>query len=88
MAGVVVRRYAGGGVWIGDSQAAARPDMRPPKTEEEVDALMGSMGRDAASGARTAARSAVDYGDSQPQPSSGASGGGQTGSGYEADPIR
>ena len=88
MAGVVVRRYAGGGVWIGDSQAAAQPDMKPARTEEEVDALMRGMGRDAASGARTAARSAVDYGDGQPQSSSGPSGGGQTGSGDEADSIR
>src|SRR3712207_928162 len=31
-AGIVVRRYAGGGVWIGDSQAAAQPDMAPAKT--------------------------------------------------------
>jgi hypothetical protein len=46
------------------------------------------MGRDPASGARMAARSAVDYGNGHPAPTSGASGGGETGSGAEADALR
>jgi hypothetical protein len=46
------------------------------------------MGRDPATGARMAARSAVDYGDGHPAATSGASGGGETRSGAEADPLR
>jgi len=89
MAGIVVRRYAGGGVWIGDSQAAAQADsMAPAKTEEELSGVMSGMGRDPASGARMAARSAVDYGDRQPVSSAGASGGGDTASGSDTDSIR
>ncbi len=89
MAGIVVRRYAGGGVWIGDSQAAAQADsMAPAKTEEELSGVMSGMGRDPVSGARMAARSAVDYGDRQPAGSAGASSGGETASGSDTDSIR
>ena len=87
-ADIVVRRYAGGGVWAGDSQAAARADMAPARSAEEVDAIMGGMGRDPATGARMAARSAVDYGHEHPVATSGKSGGGETRSGAEDEPLR
>jgi penicillin-binding protein 1A len=87
-AGIVVRRYVGGGVWAGDSQAAAAEDMAPARSAEEVGAILGGMGRDPASGARMAARSAVDYGDDRPVATSGASGGGETRSGDGADALR
>ena len=87
-ADIVVRRYVGGGVWAGDSHAAAMADSAPARSAEEVGAILGGMGRDPVSGARMAARSAVDYGDSHPVASSGASGGGETQSGAEADPVR
>ena len=70
-ANIVVRRYAGGGVWAGDSQAAAMEDMAPARSAEEVGAIMGGMGRDPATGARMAARSAVDYGNESPGPGRG-----------------
>jgi penicillin-binding protein 1A len=87
-ANIVVRRYAGGGVWAGDSQAAAMEDMAPARSAEEVGAIMGGMGRDPASGARMAARSAVDYGNASPVLTSGASSSGDTGSGAEPEPLR
>jgi penicillin-binding protein 1A len=87
-ADIVVRRYVGGGVWAGDSHAAGMADSAPARSAEEVGAILGGMGRDPVSGARMAARSAVDYGDSHPVASSGASGGGETQSGSEADPVR
>jgi penicillin-binding protein 1A len=87
-ADIVVRRYAGGGVWAGDSQAAARMDMAPARSAEEVDAIMGGMGRDPATGARMAARSAVDYGDEHGVATSGNSGSGETRSGSEDEPLR
>ena len=85
---IVVRRYAGGGVWAGDSQAAAMDDTAPARSAAEVGAIMGGMGRDPATGARMAARSAVDYGDEHPVATSGASGGGDTRSGAETEPMR
>ncbi len=87
-ANIVVRRYAGGGVWAGDSQAAAMEDMAPARSAEEVGAIMGGMGRDPATGARMAARSAVDYGNESPVLTSGASSSGDTGSGAEPDSLR
>ena len=87
-ADIVVRRYVGGGVWAGDSHAAAMSDDRPARSAEEVGAILGDMGRDPVSGARMAARSAVDYGGSQPVATSGASGGGDTQSGADVDSIR
>nr|WP_314629892.1 transglycosylase domain-containing protein [uncultured Noviherbaspirillum sp.] len=87
-ANIVVRRYAGGGVWAGDSQAAAMEDAAPARSAEEVGAIMGGMGRDPATGARMAARSAVDYGNASPVLTSGASSGGDTGAGAEPDPLR
>jgi hypothetical protein len=87
-ADIVVRRYVGGGVWAGDSQAAAMEDTTPARNAEEVGAILGGMGRDPATGARMAARSAVDYGDERPVATSGASGSGETRSGAEADPLR
>jgi penicillin-binding protein 1A len=87
-ADIVVRRYVGGGVWAGDSQAAATADSAPARSAEEVGAILGGMGRDPATGARMAARSAVDYGDGHPAATSGASGSGETRSGAEADPLR
>ena len=87
-ADMVVRRYVGGGVWAGDSHAAAMADAGPARSAEEVGAILGGMGRDPVSGARMAARSAVDYGGSHPIASAGASGGGETQSGAPADPVR
>jgi penicillin-binding protein 1A len=87
-ADIVVRRYVGGGVWAGDSQAAAAENTVPARSAEEVGAILGGMGRDPATGARMAARSAVDYGDERPVATSGASGSGETRSGAEADPLR
>jgi penicillin-binding protein 1A len=93
-ADIVVRRYVGGGVWAGDSQAAAladkagKADAMPARSAEEVGAILGGMGRDPVTGARMAARSAVDYGDDHPVATSGASGGGETQAGAEAEPIR
>ena len=87
-ADIVVRRYVGGGVWAGDSQAAAREDDAPARSAEDVGAILGGMGRDPATGARLAAQSAVDYGDQRPVTTSGASGGGDTRSGTEADTLR
>jgi penicillin-binding protein 1A len=87
-ADIVVRRYVGGGVWAGDSKAAAREDAAPARSAEEVGAILGGMGRDPVTGARMEARSAVDYGNEQPVASSGASGRGETGSGAEAEPLR
>ena len=62
--------------------------MAPAKTEEELSGVMSGMGRDPVSGARMAARSAVDYGERQPVGSAGASGGGDTASGSDTDSIR
>jgi hypothetical protein len=87
-ANVVVRRYVGGGVWAGDAEAAARQDTARVRSAEEVGAILGGMGRDPATGARMAARSAVDYGDRQPAASSGASGAGETGAGADTDMLR
>ena len=87
-ADIVVRRYVGGGIWAGDSRAASLGDDRPARSAEEVGAILGDMGRDPVSGARMAARSAVDYGDSQPVATSGASGGGDAQSGADVDSIR
>jgi hypothetical protein len=87
-ADIVVRRYVGGGVWAGDSQAAAREDAAPARSAEDVGAILGGMGRDPATGARLAAQSAVDYGDQHPVATSGASGGGESGAGTEADTLR
>jgi penicillin-binding protein 1A len=87
-ADIVVRRYVGGGVWAGDSQAAAREDAAPARSAEDVGAILGGMGRDPATGARLAAQSAVDYGDQHPVATSGASGGGESRSGTEADTLR
>ncbi|MET0963536.1 MAG: transglycosylase domain-containing protein [Noviherbaspirillum sp.] len=87
-AGIVVRRYVGGGIWAGDSHAAGMADSAPARSAEEVGEILDGMGRDPVSGARMAARSAVDYGDRPPVATSGASGGGETQSGTEADPNR
>ena len=87
-ADIVVRRYVGGGIWAGDSKAAAREDAASARSAEEVGAILGGMGRDPVTGARMAARSAVEYGNEQPVASSGASGGGETRSGAEAEPPR
>jgi hypothetical protein len=62
--------------------------MAPAKTEEELSGVMSGMGRDPASGARMAARSAVDYGNRKPVTSAGTSGGGETGFGSDTDSIR
>jgi penicillin-binding protein 1A len=86
-ADIVVRRYVGGGVWAGDRQAAAMHDAAPARSAEEVGAILGGMGRDPVTGARMAARSAVDYGDEHPVATSGASGG-ETRSGSDADTLR
>jgi penicillin-binding protein 1A len=87
-ADIVVRRYVGGGVWAGDSHAAAMADAAPARSAEEVGAILGGMGRDPVTGARMAARSAVDYGDDHPVAASGASGGGETGAGAGTEPLR
>ena len=87
-ANIVVRRYVGGGVWAGDAQAAAMNDSAPTRSAEEVGAILGGMGRDPATGARMAARSAVDYGNEEPVATSGASGGGETRAGTEAETLR
>jgi penicillin-binding protein 1A len=89
MADIVVRRDAAGGTWIGDRRAADVPDdAAPARTEEEIDGILAGMGRDPASGARMAARSAVDYGASRKPGMSGASDGGDTQSGEERDSVR
>jgi penicillin-binding protein 1A len=87
-ADIVVRRYVGGGAWAGDSHAAAMADAAPARSAEEVGAILGGMGRDPVTGARMAARSAVDYGNDHPVAASGASGGGETGSGADSEPPR
>jgi penicillin-binding protein 1A len=85
-----VRRDAAGGIWIGDRRAADVPaDAAPARSEEEVGGILAGMGRDPVSGARMAARSAVDYGASRQGSNSGASEGGETRSGTEElDAIR
>ena len=87
-ADIVVRRQADGSVWIGDSRAASQADTASARGEEEVDAMLAGMGRDPVSGARMAARSAVDYGATRRATTSGASDGGETESGAELDAIR
>jgi penicillin-binding protein 1A len=87
-ADIVVRRYVGGGVWAGDSHAATVDDAAPARSAEEVGAILGGMGRDPVTGARMAARSAVDYGNEHPVATSGASGGGETGSGADTERLR
>ena len=87
-ANIVVRRYAGGGVWAGDSHAAVMDDTAPARSAAEVGAIMGDMGRDPATCARMAARSAIDHGDEHPVATSGASGGGDTRSGADTEPMR
>jgi penicillin-binding protein 1A len=89
MADIVVRRDAAGGTWIGDRRAADVPDdAAPARSEEEIDGILAGMGHDPASGARMAARSAVDDGASRQARTSGASDGGDTQSGAELDAIR
>ena len=72
-----------------DVKASAQADAMPAaKTEEELSGVMNAMGRDPVSGARMAARSAVDYGERQPVSHSGASGAGETHVGSDTDSIR
>jgi penicillin-binding protein 1A len=88
--GIVVRRE-GGRLWAGDSQAHAQPDERPALSEEDLGRVLSGMGRDPASGARMAARRAVETGTDKPDRMSGSSDGGtgSTGSGSaEFDSLR